>query len=283
MRTLSRLLSALLLTIIGPAGYSQTKPSGTADSTWRLVWADEFNTDGAPNPANWRFEQGFVRNNELQWYQPENARCQNGILVIEARREQRPNPNYRAGSTDWRTSRPTIDYTAASLNTRGLHTWQYGRFEMRGRIDTRPGPWPAFWTLGTSGEWPSNGEIDIMEYYRDMLLANVAWGTSQRYKAEWRSVKKPLDTFKDPRWAGQFHVWRMDWDKSGIKLYVDDELLNDVSLAETINGDGSGKNPFQQPHYILLNLALGGDNGGDPGPTQFPSRFEVDYVRVYQK
>ena len=252
-------------------------------SDWRLVWSDEFTTDGKPDPKNWTFEQGFVRNHEVQWYQTDNARCQNGMLIIEARREQRPNPTYEAGSKDWKTSRPTIDYTAASLNTQGLHQWQYGRFEMRGRIDTRAGLWPAFWTLGSSGEWPANGEIDIMEYYRGMLLANVAWATAERYKAEWRSTKKLLTTFTDPNWSQQFHVWRMDWDETAIKLYVDDQLLNEVHLTETINNDGIGKNPFRQPHYILLNVALGGDNGGDPSPTQFPSKFEVDYVRGYQK
>lgn len=154
---------------------------------------------------------------------------------------------------------------------------------MRARIDTRPGLWTAFWTLGVSGEWPSNGEIDIMEYYRNMLLANVAWGTSTPFKAEWRTVKKPLTDFHDPHWSNQFHVWRMDWDADSLKLYVDDLLMNSVSLATTVNGDGSRKNPFRQPHYIVLNMAIGGQNGGDPSSTPFPARFEVDYVRVYQR
>jgi beta-glucanase (GH16 family) len=254
-----------------------------ADTTWKLVWADEFNTPGAPDPKNWQFETGFARNHEDQWYQADNARCANGLLTIEARREQKPNPTYRATGGDWRTQRKTIDYTSSSLNTNGLHQWQYGRFEMRGRIDISPGMWPAFWTLGVAGEWPSNGEIDIMEYYRNDLLANVAWGTSQRYKAEWRTTKKPITSFNDPDWASKFHVWRMDWDETGIRLYVDDQLLNNVSLQETINQNGSGTNPFKQPHYILLNLALGGDNGGDPSKTTFPRRFDIDYVRVYQR
>ena len=263
---------------------SQVNPSATkSDTTWRLVWADEFNTDGAPDATNWAFEKGFVRNHEAQWYQTQNARCEKGMLVIEARKEHRPNPTYKANSTDWKTSRPTIDYTAASLNTQGLHSWQYGRFEMRGRIDIRPGLWPAFWTLGVAGEWPANGEIDIMEYYRNMLLANVAWATPKRYTAEWRSVKKPMNSFNDPDWSTKFHVWRMDWDETAIRLYVDGQLLNAVNLSETINQDGSGKNPFHQPHYLLLNLAVGGDNGGDPLAASFPSRFEVDYVRVYQR
>ncbi|GAB4021126.1 glycoside hydrolase family 16 protein [Spirosoma koreense] len=253
------------------------------DTAWKLVWADEFNTDGAPDPKNWQFERGFVRNHEDQWYQPDNARCEKGLLVIEGRREHRANPNYQPNSTDWKTNRAFIEYTAASLHTRGVHSWQYGRFEMRGRIDIRPGLWPAFWTLGVSGKWPANGEVDIMEYYRDMLLANVAWATARRYKAEWRSTKKPMNTFSDADWAKKFHVWRMDWDESAIRLYVDNQLLNEVLLSETINQDGTGRNPFRQPHYLLLNLAIGGDNGGDPSATTFPSRFEVDYVRVYQK
>ncbi|QJW92173.1 glycoside hydrolase family 16 protein [Spirosoma taeanense] len=270
-----------------PAGsvHSQQPPTGQAskDTLWKLVWADEFNTNGRPDPKNWSFENGFVRNREHQWYQPDNARCENGLLIIEARRERRPNPNYQANSTDWRTSRPFIEYTSSSLKTDGLHSWQYGRFEMRGRIDVRPGMWPAFWTLGVAGEWPANGEIDIMEYYRNMLLANVAWGTAQQYKAEWRTTKKPISSFSDPDWAKKFHVWRMDWDEIAISLYVDDLLLNRVNLSETVNKDGTGINPFRKPHYVLLNLAIGGDNGGDPSATTFPSRFEVDYVRIYQQ
>ncbi|WP_020596858.1 glycoside hydrolase family 16 protein [Spirosoma panaciterrae] len=281
---MNRLLGLSIAILISLAGFSQSIRSPDKPATdWKLVWSDEFETNGPPNPKNWSFEKGFVRNHEIQWYQPENARCENGLLIIEGRREQKPNPMYRPTSTDWQTNRPSIDYTAASLHTRGLHSWQYGRFEMRGRIDVRSGLWPAFWTLGVAGEWPSNGEIDIMEYYRSMLLANVAWGTAKRYTAEWRSVKKPIDTFNDPDWARKFHVWRMDWGETAIRLYVDDELLNEVLLAETINGDGTKSNPFRQPHYILLNLAIGGDNGGDPANTAFPTRFEVDYVRVYQK
>jgi beta-glucanase (GH16 family) len=250
---------------------------------WGLVWADEFNTDGAPNPTNWKFEKGFVRNHELQWYQPDNAYCKKGKLIIEGRREHLPNPNYDANSKDWKKQREFIEYTASSLKTAGLHSWKYGRFEMRARIDTRAGLWPAFWTLGVEGEWPSNGEIDIMEYYRDMLLANIAWGSETRFKAVWHDLKKPIASFEDRRWSKKFHVWRMDWDEKAIRLYVDGELLNFVELAQTVNRDGTGKNPFMQPHYLLLNLAIGGDNGGDPSATQFPSKYEIDYVRVYQR
>lgn len=257
------------------------RPSSSAD--WQLVWADEFEKDGRPDSRNWSYETGFVRNRELQWYQPDNAWCEKGLLIIEGRRERKQNPNYQANSQDWNTKREYADYTTASLITRGRHQWQYGRFEMRGRIDTRLGLWPAFWTLGVEGEWPSNGEIDIMEFYRGLLLANVAWGTKTPYVAEWDSIKKPLTAFDDPAWARKFHVWRMDWEKEAIRLYVDDILLNTTDLKDTVNKNAEGKNPFHQPHYLLLNLAIGGTNGGDPAQTDFPARFEVDYVRVYQK
>jgi beta-glucanase (GH16 family) len=150
---------------------------------------------------------------------------------------------------------------------------------MRGRIDTRAGLWPAFWTLGAEGRWPNNGEVDIMEYYRGTLLANLIWagqsGTASFTK------RKPVTSFTDPKWASQFHVWRMDWDPNRIVISVDGEVLNDSDLNQAANPDG--KNGFRQAHYMILNLAIGGTAGGDPAATEFPARFEVDYVRVYQK
>lgn len=252
-------------------------------SGYTLVWSDEFDRDGAPAPANWTYERGFVRNQELQWYRPENASVANGMLVIEARRERVRNPEFEAGATDWRRRREFAEYTSASLLTRGLHSWQYGRFEMRGRIDTRPGLWPAFWTLGVTGRWPHNGEIDIMEYYRGMLLANAAWGGARPSQPIWADTRTPLESLGPPGWTNQFHLWRMDWDERQIVLSVDGRVLNTVDLSRTVNQDGTGINPFHQPHYILLNLAVGGTNGGDPAATQFPAKLEVDYVRIYRK
>jgi beta-glucanase (GH16 family) len=248
-----------------------------------LVWADEFNRSGDPDPRHWTYERGFVRNRELQWYKPENARVANGILTIEARRERVANPSFEPGSSDWKRNRQFAEYTSASLLTRGLHTWQYGRFEMRARIETRPGLWPAFWTLGVSGSWPHCGEIDIMEYYRGMLLANVAWGGAKRFEPLWADLRKSIDSFNDPAWSDTFHVWRMDWDERAIVLSVDGHRLNEVDLTRTVNQDGTGTNPFHQPHYLLINLAIGGTQGGDPSKTAFPARYEIDYVRVYQR
>jgi beta-glucanase (GH16 family) len=298
---LIRMTAAQILQVMGlaaGAALAACAPIQTADQRgpvaaappaypgYALVWADEFNRDGPPDPANWTHERGFVRNQELQWYGPENARAADGLLVIEARRERVPNPDFNPSTTaqgpsDWRRSREFAAYTSASLTTRGLHSWQYGRFEMRARIDTRAGLWPAFWTLGVEGPWPHNGEIDIMEYYRGILLANVAWGGPVRWQAVWADTRTPIASF-GAAWPGAFHVWRMDWDERSISLSVDGQRLNDVDLTRTINQDGTRTNPFHQPHYLLVNLAVGGAQGGDPSPTEFPARYEIDYVRVYQ-
>lgn len=257
------------------------------EKEYKLIWSDEFNQYSRPDPCYWTHEKGFVRNEEFQWYQEDNAFIEKGLLVIEGRREKVKNPNYEPGSGNWRRNREYAEYTASSINTRGKFEFQYGRIEVKARIDTAIGLWPAIWTLGVAGEWPSCGEIDIMESYPSdgvqSILANVAWGTNRRYHAKWNARKLPLKYFldKDPDWPSKFHVWRMDWDENFIRLYLDDELLNEQDLSKTINADGS--NPFRQPHYILLNLAIGGQNGGDPSNAGFPTRYEIDYVRVYQK
>jgi beta-glucanase (GH16 family) len=101
-------------------------------------------------------------------------------------------------------------------------------------------------------------------------------------RAAWDEATVPFADFlkKDSEWAEKFHIWKMDWTEDHINLYLDEELLNEVDLSQTLNPDGF--NPFHQPHYILLNLAIG-SNGGDPSSTEFPRKYEVDYVRVYQK
>ncbi|MBC8218783.1 MAG: glycoside hydrolase family 16 protein [Planctomycetes bacterium] len=261
----------------------EAKDKVRAYAGYELVWSDEFDKDGRPDPGKWTYERGFVRNEELQWYRSDNARCEKGLLVIEGRRERKANPGYDPEGRRWGQKRKYCEYTSASVTTKGLHNWQYGRFEMRGRIDTRAGLWPAFWMLGAKGRWPANGEIDIMEYYRGMLLANAAWASCRQWTPIWDDVRKPIAEFDDPGWSAKFHVWRMDWDTDSIKLYVDDLLLNEIDVTKTFNKDREGKNPFRQPHYMILNLAIGGASGGDASKTKFPARFEVDYVRVYKK
>ncbi len=278
----SLLILILTLTILTSV-QAQFNPRGTEYS---LVWQEEFDTTGKINSANWSFEKGFVRNNELQWYQEANAAVVDGQMVITGKREQIKNTNFDAESKDWKRNREFAEYTSSSINTRGKYEFQYGIMEVRAKIDTAMGIWPAIWTLGISKQWPSNGEIDVMEYYRvkgdATILANAAWANEGQYNAKWDEAKIPFSKFleKDPDWPSKFHIWRMEWTEKSIRIFLDDELLNEVDLARTVNPDGF--NPFQQPHYILLNLAIGG-NGGDPSGTLFPKEYVVDYVRVYQK
>lgn len=276
------LIVAMML-VFASVGFADENPY--AAEGYELVWADEFEVDGTPNPKNWVFEQGFVRNKELQWYQPQNAFVENGRLIIEGRRERKPNPNYEPGSDNWKKKREFIEYTSSCVKTKGLHSWQYGRFEVKAKIQTKAGLWPAIWFLGVEGQWPSNGEIDLMEYYQGKILANVAWGTKRQWNAKWDATKTPMSKFNDPDWDSKFHIWRMDWDKDSIKLYLDGKLLNETDLTKAVNPTTKWgpKEPFQQPHYILLNLAIGGNAGGDPSKTEFPTRYEIEYVRVYQK
>lgn len=266
---------------IDPYGTDPNSPAGIEG--YELIWSDEFNNTGKPDPACWSFESGFIRNEESQWYQEDNAFCRDGALHIEARKESFVNPDYNPASSDWRLNRKNVEYTSASINTSGKKFWRYGRFEVRAKIPAYDGSWPAIWTLGTMYEWPSCGEIDIMEYYDHSILANAAWGTAKRWQAAWDSSKTPMTSFtaRDENWSGKYHVWRMDWTSEYIKLYLDDELLNTIELSKTQNADGI--NPFKIPHYILLNLALGGQHGGNPENPPYPIVYSVDYVRIYQE
>lgn len=276
------------------------KPYAIPPSGYKLVWSDEFDNDGKVDTSKWGYEHGYVRNHELQWYQEENASVSNGVLTIEARGENRYNPLYKEGSNEWREKRPAITCTSASINTRGKFSFLYGRLEVKARIPDGYGSWPAIWLLGDTLRWPACGEIDVMEYYRTIggtstigqksrnvpsILANACWANVPGQSAIWNSKVVPLSHFieKDPFWTSRFHIWRMDWDKDYIRLYLDDELLNEIDLSKTVNKSGDGVNPFHHPQYILLNLAIGGDNGGWVAPDGYPLRYDVDYVRVYQK
>lgn len=263
---------------------------------YTLVWKDEFNTDGKPDASVWDFENGFVRNEELQWYQADNATCKDGFLVITGEKVSFPNPNYEVGSSDWKKNRETVEYTSTSMTTGSSYNFKYGRLEVRAKIPTAMGAWPAIWTLGNWWEWPCSGEIDVLEYYLvggvPSIHANICWGSDKRWSGMWDSYNRPLSEFvaNNEKWEDEFHIWRMDWDEEYLRLYLDDELLNEHVLWDTWNRGGgidNWNNPFKndyegQGQYILLNLAIG-NNGGTPDDTAFPLKYQVDYVRVYQK
>lgn len=252
---------------------------------YELVWSQEFNEDGVPDSAWWSYEQGFVRNQELQWYQPENVSVQDGRLFFQAQREVVENSNYAPNSSNWKKNRAQANYSSASINTRGKFSFKYGLLEVRARIDDRSGSWPAIWTLGVDRRWPEKGEVDLMEFYiKDgvpSILANAAWINQQNRQVVWDGANYPLADFKEqlPDFVDRFHTWQMFWNEDYIKLYLNGQLLNTIEVEQASYADGF--NPFRQPHYILLNLAIGA-NGGDPSQTSFPIDYELDYVRVYK-
>jgi len=284
------LLSLLLLVVSAKSAIS----SDSEQEEYTMVWYDEFDVDGTPG-EHWDYERGFVRNSELQWYQPANATVKDGCLVIEGRKETVVNDSYEEGSRDWRKARKHAEYTSSSLTTKKSFHFKYGRMEVRAKIPTASGSWPAIWLLGNQWGWPSCGEVDVMEYYLSnkvpSVLANACWAGEKGRSPRWDTVIAPLSHFTqtDPQWVTKFHVWRMDWDELFIKLYLDDELMNTIDLSLTTNASGpaKGKNPFSNDiadfgMYILLNLAIG-QSGGIPDDSQFPLQYYIDYVRVYSR
>lgn len=270
----------------------------TLTGGYKLLWHDEFNGTGIPNPDMWRFEEGFQRNEEDQWYQSDNARMNKGALVFTAKEERVKNPNYNAGATGgnaWKQTREYAEYTSSCIVAKGDYAFKYGRIEVRAKIPVEQGAWPAIWSTGNWYEWPLGGEIDILEFYKEKIHANLCWGGSARWSGTWNSKNYPITQFTsaDSEWANKYHIWRMDWDESYIRIYLDDFLLNETDLSTTVNkgdhgaGDGGYINPYSNNfngfgQLMMLNLAIGGVNGR-PIQAKFPLEYCVDYVRVYQK
>ena len=247
-------------------------------SPYKLVWSDEFDYTGLPDPAKWGYDVGGWGwgNNELQYYTAnrlENARVEGGHLIIEVHKE----PNYNGTGND---------YTSARLLTKDKHDWQYGRFEARIKLPEGPaGLWPAFWMLGsnfTSVGWPRCGEIDIMEYVSK--VPNRVWGTIHGQGYSGGAGYGGHYDFPGPV-ATEFHEFAVEWEPGMIRWYVDGIFFHSAT-PEDIAGTSRVPNEwyFDHPFFMILNVAVGGNWGGplDPGLT-FPVRMEVDYVRVYEK
>jgi beta-glucanase (GH16 family) len=279
--------SLITLGIISMAALACT--SFAAD--WKLVWSDEFDKPGLPDPAKWTYEHGFVRNNEQQFYtreRKENARVENGVLIIKAHKERMKNPAYQPEDpTASGKKRPTrgpeyAEYTSASVITKGLASWTYGRVEVRAKLPPARGTWPAIWMLGTNINqvgWPACGEIDIMEfvgYNPGVIHANIHTAKYNHVKGTGKG--SPI---KLPDASEKFNVYAVEWFPDRMDFFVNDKKYFSYSNEKT--GDDAW--PYDKPHYLILNLALGGTWGGQKGidESAFPQRFEIDYVRVYQR
>lgn len=252
-------------------------------SGYQLVFNDEFNYTGIPDPKKWDYEIGFIRNNEPQWYQKENAQVHNGFLTITAKKEAHTNENYDANSKDYRYHTKSAAYTSSSLITKGKFDFTFGKVQMRAKINVATGQWPAFWMLGSNRgpvKWPACGEVDIMEYYRGIMHANLTW-ENEKGKDEWSTKRHPITNFGDSTYWNDFHIWTMDWDKEYIRIFMDQHLMNETRIADIKNGV-KGNNPFHENFYLILNIALGQNKELIPEAT-LPSTFVIDFVRVYQK
>ena len=254
----------------GLAGKSDTKSETIPfdPSRWSLVWADEFDRPGAPDSTIWTLEVGYLRNGEKQYYTKdrlENARVENGLLVIEARKD------------NW-NEKPI---TSASLTTQGKRPLLYGRIAVRAKIPTGRGTWPAIWTLGENipqAGWPACGEIDILEnvgFDPQKIHANVHCFTYNHTK----HTGKGSSIVAENPWT-QFHTYAVEWYADRLEFFFDDTRY----FVFRKESDDPAVWPFSKPQYLILNLAIGGSWGGQKGidETLFPHRFEIDYVRYYE-
>jgi beta-glucanase (GH16 family) len=243
----------------------------TPEAAYRLVWSDEFDRDGAPDRSHWSYDiggQGWG-NNELQFYtddRRENARVEGGHLVIEARREA------------WEGR----SYTSARLVSKGKGDWTYGRIEVRAQLPSGRGSWPAIWTLGSTTplRWPDDGEIDIMEHVgfdQDVVHASVH---TRQYNHVQGTQRTARTTVADV--SAGFHTYVTEWTADRIETSVDGRVY--FSFAREPQG-GRAAWPFDAPQHLLLNVAVGGNWGGQQGvdDATLPYRFLIDYVRVYQR
>jgi len=248
-----------------PAAPSPTPTAGPAG--WTLVFSDEFDAAGALDPARWNHEIGYIANDEKQYYtsRSENARVADGTLIIEARRER------------WMG----YDYTSARLNTKGRAEFLYGKVEIRAKLPTGRGTWPALWMLGANIDqvgWPACGEIDIMEnvgYDPQTIVASVHTAAYNHVQGTQRNATTTLPA----PWA-DFHVYAVEWYPDRIDAFVDGQRY----FTFRNEGTGSSTWPFDKPQFLILNLAIGGTWGGQKGidDTLFPHRLVIDYVRMYK-
>ena len=269
---LSTLALLLLLSWVSPAPAADV-PATTPPPGWHLVWSDEFNQpDGSrPDPATWKFDIGGNGwgNNELEFYtdRTNNARVEDGKLVIEARQEEFGRRQY----------------TSARLVTLGRRSWTYRRFEARIKIPRGQGIWSAFWIMGTNittKGWPVCGEIDIMENRgkEPGLIHGTVHGPGY---SGGKGIGHPASLPGSANISDDFHIFAVECETNSIRWFFDDKQYFSVTPA---NLPPKTRWVFDTPKFIILNLAVGGQWPGNPDDsTTFPQRMIVDYVRVYER
>lgn len=269
-----RLALALALATTASGAIAQIVPKD-----YTLVWSDEFDRAGAPDPAKWTYDTEFNRrgwhNNEKQYYsakRSENARVEGGNLIIEARADA----DAIASLPDYGGQK----YSSARLMSRGLASWRYGAVEVRAKLPCGVGTWPAAWMLPDipNPKWPDDGEIDIIEHVgADPGKIHFSTHTKAENFVN-HTENTAMASVKDA--CSAMHRYQLRWTPTMIVMGVDDRRV----FALKKPGPRRDRWPFDQPFYMLLNIAVGGDWGGIKGidPAAFPARLEVDYVRVYQ-
>jgi beta-glucanase (GH16 family) len=236
-----------------------------------VVWSDEFNYTGVPDTSKWNYDLGARDgwgNNELQYYTNEskNVRVENGNLIIEAHNDSMENKAF----------------TSSRIVSKGKGDWLHGRIEVRAKLPSGKGTWPALWMLSTNweyGGWPASGEIDIMEhvgYDPGVIHGSIH---TEAYNHIKQTQKEGTITIPDAQ--DKFHVYAIDWQKNKIDFFVDEKLYHSVTRDPKDDFKGW---PFDKKFHLLMNIAIGGNWGGKEGVdmTIWPQRLEVDYVRVYQ-
>ena len=263
MKRLYLIVIAMAMTV---GGFAQKKD-------WKLVWSDEFNYKGLPNIKKWNYDTignsyGWG-NGEAQWYTykcKKNAYVNKGILNITAIKE------------------PTNGkkYSSARLTTKNKGDWKYGKIEVRAKLPTGNGTWPAIWMLPTDniyGKWPNSGEIDIMEHVGSHPDTVLSTSHTQAYN-HMIGTQKGKNLYL-PTATTAFHVYTLEWDTNEWRSYVDGKLYFTFKNEKS----GSAAWPYDQRFHLILNLAIGGGLGSKKGIDDaiFPQTLEIDYVRVYQK
>lgn len=230
---------------------------------YKLVWCDEFDEDRI-NEAVWSFEEGYQRNNELQYYTKDNAWLEDGCLVIEARRENRF---------------PGFSYTSSSLTTQHKKTFHQGLFVARAKMPEGQGLLPAFWTIGDQNFWPSGGEIDVVEMVGGAGRESTCHGTIHWGEYQGKAYSESGNiSLSGGKLSDGFHEYAAEWTDTEIIWYFDGQEYYRAELNE------KNKQYFTDAHRVILNLAVGGDWPGAPDETTvFPQRYVIDWVRVYQK